>query len=141
MSDISKKRNVTVAARENAAMAAAIGEVRRFERRLPHRPEKVWRALTDAKELARWFPATVEGDREKGALLRFAFRDGQEPSAEGTVTELDPPRVLAYTMGSETLRWELSPIPEGTLLVLTTEVKTASAPANDHAVTACRMAA
>ena len=114
--------------------------MRRFERRLPHRPEKVWRALTDARELARWFPASVEGEREEGASLRFVFRDG-EPDAEGRITECEPPRVLAYTMGAETLRWELAPIPEGTLLVFTTEVKVASAPANDNAIAMCRMAA
>ena len=122
-------------------LAELFGEVRRFERRLPHRPERVWRALTDAKELAAWFPALVEGDCERGAALRFVFRDGQEPSTEGKVTEHAPPRLLEYTMGRETLRWELSPIPEGTLLVFTTEVKIASAPANDNALEACRMAA
>ena len=118
-----------------------LGEVRRFERRLPHRPEKVWRALTDAKELAAWFPAIVEGDCERGASLRFVFRDGEEASTDGEVSEHEPPRLLEYTMGAETLRWELSPIPEGTLLVFTTEVKLASTPANDNAATACRMAA
>ena len=116
-------------------------EVRRFERRLPHRPEKVWRALTDAKELAAWFPALVQGEHERGASLRFVFRDGEEASTEGKVTEHEPPRLLEYTMGHETLRWELTPIPEGTLLVLTTEVKVASTPANDNAITACRFAA
>ncbi|MBN9161398.1 MAG: hypothetical protein J0I07_10570 [Myxococcales bacterium] len=75
-----------------------------------------------------------------GASLRFVFRDG-EPDAEGRITECEPPRVLAYTMGAETLRWELAPIPEGTLLVFTTEVKVASAPANDNAIAMCRMAA
>jgi uncharacterized protein YndB with AHSA1/START domain len=147
MSDISKKGDMSAAAEGALASAGVdvdidmVGEIRRFERRLPHRPEKVWRALTEARELAQWFPATIEGEREKGALLRFVFNDGQEPNAEGEITECEPPRVLAYTMGGETLRWELSPIPEGTLLVFTTEVRIASAPANDNAVIACRMAA
>jgi len=108
------------------------GEVRRFERRLRHRPEKVWRALTEASELAGWFPAQVEGKPEEGAALRFVFPGG-EPSAAGTVTEWDPPRRLAYTMGQETLRWELSPLPgDGCLLVFTAEVALPSAPANDN---------
>ena len=103
----------------------------RFERRLPHRPEKVWRALTEQGELARWFPANVEGERGKGAPLRFVFRNGESPALAGEITEWDPPRVLAYTMGGETLRWELSPIPEGCLLVLRTETNDAQKPAND----------
>jgi hypothetical protein len=32
----------------------------RFERRLAQAPERVWRALTDAGELAQWFPETME---------------------------------------------------------------------------------
>ncbi|OJY25010.1 MAG: hypothetical protein BGO98_08355 [Myxococcales bacterium 68-20] len=139
MNDTTKKAG-RVAAGSKRGVLELLGEVRRFERRLPHRPEKVWRALTDARELARWFPASVEGEREEGASLRFVFRDG-EPDAEGRITECEPPRVLAYTMGAETLRWELAPIPEGTLLVFTTEVKVASAPANDNAIAMCRMAA
>ena len=144
MSDGSNNQNASNEAPPPAAPLEGIhlellGEVRRFERRLPHPPEKVWRALTDAKELAAWFPALVEGDCERGAALRFVFRDGEEASSEGTVTEHEPPRLLEYTMGRETLRWELTRIPEGTLLVFTTEVK--SAPANDNAIRACRMAA
>jgi uncharacterized protein YndB with AHSA1/START domain len=113
-------------------------EVRRFERRLRHRPEKVWRALTEADELSKWFPARVEGKREKGAPLRFRFQ-GEEPDAEGRVTEWEPPRVFAYTMGAETHRWELSPLPEdGCLLVFTTAVVLESVPANDNgAIRAC----
>lgn len=143
----SKKRNATKDRPPRAALLEAmrievLDEVRRFERSLPHSPEKVWRALTETKELAAWFPASIEGEREPGAALRFVFRDGAEPDAEGIVLEHDPPRRLAYTMGRETLRWELSPIQEGgTLLVFTTEVKTEHAPANDNAIKACRMAA
>jgi uncharacterized protein YndB with AHSA1/START domain len=113
-------------------------EVRRFERRLRHRPEKVWRALTEADELAGWFPARVEGKREKGACLRFRF-EGEEPDAEGRITEWEPPRLFAYTMGAEMHRWELSPLAEdGCLLVLTSAVVLESVPANDNgALRAC----
>ena len=45
----------------------------RFERRLAHSPEKVWRALTEASELAHWFPAEIHGPREQGSALRFVF--------------------------------------------------------------------
>jgi uncharacterized protein YndB with AHSA1/START domain len=115
-------------------------EEHRFERRLAHPPEKVWRALTDAGELAHWFPASVEGRREKGASLRFVFRDGDEPDAEGKVTEWDPPRLLVYTMGDETLRWELSPLSDGGSLLVLTTTRRSIAPANDNSL-AMRMAA
>lgn len=75
--------------------------VLRFERRLRHPPEKVWRALTDASEVAAWFPTATE--------------------RETTITEYDPPRVLAYTWGDQELRWELRPGESGgSVLVFTT---------------------
>ena len=41
----------------------------RFERRLPHPPEKVWRALTEPHHLEAWFPAAIEGERAAGARV------------------------------------------------------------------------
>ena len=41
--------------------------VLRYERRLAHPRERVWRALTDDAELAAWFPTTIEGERQNGA--------------------------------------------------------------------------
>ena len=108
-------------------------ETRRFERRLPHSPEDVWRALTEPGELAHWFPCAVEGELVKGAPLRFVFDD--EPSLGGTITECEPPNVLAYTMGEETVRWELTAVPEGCVLVLTTEVGAGASVANDTTCT------
>ncbi|NMO15308.1 hypothetical protein HPC49_53300 [Pyxidicoccus fallax] len=90
----------------------------RFERRLAHPPEKVWRALTEAKELAQWFPARIEGRREAGAELRFFFEEG-EPST-GKISVFDPPRLLEYTWEGDRLRWELRPEGAGCLLVFTT---------------------
>jgi uncharacterized protein YndB with AHSA1/START domain len=55
----------------------------RFERLLPHPPQKVWRALTQEEHLAAWFPTTIEGDLRPGAPLRFAFRGEGYPPSEG----------------------------------------------------------
>jgi uncharacterized protein YndB with AHSA1/START domain len=40
-------------------------------------PERVFRALTDAEELVRWFPSTAESDPRTGGefVLRFEFED------------------------------------------------------------------
>ena len=102
------------------------GEVRRFERTLAHRPEKVWRALTEQRELAQWFPDALPAAANDGAPLR--------------VKEADPPRVLVCELGDESVRWELFPVAEGCRLVLTTEVKTTEA-ANDDVPRACALAA
>ena len=93
--------------------------VLRFERRLAHPPDKVWRAITEPGHLSQWFPADIEGDRAPGAKLRFVFRDGEGPTMDGRITVFDPPRVLAYTWGDAQLHWELRPDGDGCLLIFT----------------------
>lgn len=114
----------------------------RFERLLRHPPEKVWLALTDNAELERWFPARIDGAREKGAKLRFVFPEPEQKpelssemqksqsqaqdehlaehgdaGMEGEVTAFDPPRLFEFTWHTETLRFELTPEGGGTRLV------------------------
>jgi uncharacterized protein YndB with AHSA1/START domain len=105
----------------------------RFERRLRHPPEKVWRAITDNAELRHWFPATMTGGHAPGDALRFEMLadawsaadaeiramveqqqgeiDPDGPHTRGTMRIWDPPRVLEYEWGGELLRFEL--IPDG----------------------------
>ena len=89
----------------------------RFERRLAHPIEKVWRSITEPSELAQWFPSRVSGEVRLGATLRFAFENGME--IEGEVTEFEPPRRLAFFWGEDLLRFELDPDGDGTLLRFT----------------------
>ena len=113
----------------------------RFERTLPHTPEKVWRALTENEELAYWFPAQIQGERAQGATLLFVF--GEEavspevqkyfeeeapfkpPTEEemadqgGEMLVFDPPRTLAFSWGTDVLRFELQLRGQHTLLVFT----------------------
>jgi uncharacterized protein YndB with AHSA1/START domain len=83
-----------------------------IERRLKHPPEKVWRAITEPERLADWFPSAMTPELRPGGTVDF----GDEGS--GTVTDLDPPRLFAYTWGDHHLRWELHPDGPGTRLVL-----------------------
>ncbi|ROS40188.1 SRPBCC family protein [Amycolatopsis thermoflava] len=95
--------------------------VLRFERRLRHRPEKVWRAVTDPAELAHWFPARVETEARIGAPIRFVF-PGDAPvddGGTGEVLEFDPPKVFAFSWNLDVLRFELAPDGDGCLLVFT----------------------
>jgi uncharacterized protein YndB with AHSA1/START domain len=89
----------------------------RFTRRLPHPPEKVWRALTEPEHLAAWFPTDIEGERMAGAALRFVFRNGEGPAIDGEMIAYDPPSLLELRWGNEeTLRFELQSDGEGTFL-------------------------
>ncbi|OXM61806.1 MULTISPECIES: SRPBCC family protein [Amycolatopsis] len=95
--------------------------VLRFERRLRHRPEKVWRAITDPAELAHWFPARVETQARIGAPIRFVFPDEApvDDGGTGEVLEFDPPKVFAFSWNLDVLRFELVPDGDGCLLVFT----------------------
>jgi uncharacterized protein YndB with AHSA1/START domain len=86
-----------------------------MERRLKHPPEKVWKAMTEPDRLADWFPGNVTLDLRAGGALTFEL-DGSGDT--GTITDLDPPRLIAYTWGTDHLRWELHPDGDGTHLVL-----------------------
>src|SRR3954452_24038572 len=71
----------------------------RFERRLAHPPERVWRAITEPDDLRAWFPFDIEGDRAAGAPLRFVFRDGEAEPFEGRMVAFDAPRALELEWG------------------------------------------
>ena len=94
----------------------------RFERRLAHPIEKVWRAVSEPEELRQWFPdGGVEIDLTVGGKVRFAAEgwddDNELVPREGTVTRLDPPRLLEFTWGDDPVRFELTPEGDGCVLV------------------------
>jgi len=73
--------------------------VLRYERRLAHPLERVWAALTQPSELRGWLADAdlelVEGGRVQ---LRWLNTDdeGNAAVADGTVTALDPPRLVEF---------------------------------------------
>jgi uncharacterized protein YndB with AHSA1/START domain len=104
----------------------------RLERRLPDPPEVVWSALTEREQLRTWFPCDVIVDAwVSGAAISFAFDpDVLDLTLTGEVLEVDEPRLLVFTWGEETLRFELSSDGDGTLLALTDELPANAAARN-----------
>lgn len=117
----------------------------RFERRLAHPPESVWRALTESASLRHWFPADIVGERAVGAAIRLPFwPEGVDESVEmldeagvdatgmdltevlpGRIVAFHPPRLFEFVWGNpegeaDVLRFELEPDEGGTRLVFTT---------------------
>lgn len=88
----------------------------RFERRLSHPVDVVWRAITETAELEHWFPCRVEvAELRDGAPMTFRFEHMplDAPSTmTGRVTEFDPPRAFGFSWGEDHLRFELEPLPE-----------------------------
>jgi len=91
----------------------------RFERRLTHPVERVWRAVTDPGELSHWFPARMDADLHPGGHITFTFPDADMPLTEGEVKEFDPPSLFEFTWGDDRLRIELEPAGQGCLLRFT----------------------
>lgn len=91
----------------------------RFRRTLTHPVERVWRAVTESGELARWFPADLEGAREPGATIRIVSWSSRFPPTVGTITDCSSPRRFEFTWGGEVLLWELCPTVAGCDLAFT----------------------
>jgi uncharacterized protein YndB with AHSA1/START domain len=70
-----------------------------FEFDLQHRPEKVWRALTDPGLLAQWLLPVIDFKLEPGAAC--TFRAPPQPGWDGSVNcrfiEIEANRKLSYT--------------------------------------------
>ena len=94
----------------------------RFERRLSHPIDVVWRAITESGQLESWFPCRVDFDElREGAEMTFRFdhRPLEEPSTmTGRVTAFDPPRRFAFTWGEDHLDFELEDLPGENACVL-----------------------
>jgi uncharacterized protein YndB with AHSA1/START domain len=90
----------------------------RIERHYPHPIDKVWRAVTTPEHLGAWFPSPVEIDLEVGGAMYFSAFAG-DAAADGKIEELDPPRLLAFTWGTDRLRFELAGTDGGTAFTLT----------------------
>lgn len=102
-------------------------DVLRFRRRLPHSPERVWRAVSEPGELAQWFVATVPWTPAAGE----SFDVMGEPLR---ITAADPPRTLAWEWGEERYRFDLEADGDGaTLLTFTHVFVTTYGPGVQHA--------
>lgn len=105
------------------------GEV--FEIYIRTTPERLWTALTDEKERARFhFGNEITSDWTPGSRYAVRHEGADGPLIDGENVEVDPPRRLVQTMtahfGPETeaagpsrLTWEIEPVGDSCRLVLT----------------------
>jgi uncharacterized protein YndB with AHSA1/START domain len=93
-----------------------------FEFVYPHPPERVWHALTDPAAVAQWL---MPNNFEPKLGHKFQFRTKPRPGFDGVVqcevTQLDPPRRLAYSWAGgglgTSVTFALERVPEGTRLI------------------------
>src|SRR5215207_7904670 len=112
----------------NATLRTTAGRpMLRIERRIAHAPEKVWRAITEPAHLSQWYPfQATELDLRVGGKIRFD--NGQGMTMDAVVTELDPPRLFAFSEQApaemqresrDLVHFELRPDGAGCLLIFT----------------------
>jgi uncharacterized protein YndB with AHSA1/START domain len=102
----------------------------RFERRLSHPLEKVWRAMTEPEHLAAWFPDRIVGPWEVGGRLRFESEYGD---FEGEVLAFEPMRLVEFRWGTDVIRLELAKDGAGSLLTLSDTITELGKAARDAA--------
>ncbi|HET7034801.1 MAG TPA: SRPBCC domain-containing protein, partial [Thermomicrobiaceae bacterium] len=75
-----------------------------------HPPAKVWKALTDPKELREWAP--YDSDRDLGSVGTATLTTVNAPQphvTETKITRADAPNVLEFNWGGQDIRWQLEP--------------------------------
>jgi uncharacterized protein YndB with AHSA1/START domain len=99
----------------------------RYERRLAHSPEKVWRALTESEHLRHWLPVDIVGPRRAGAAIELPFwpehieaYEIDEPVLTGRILAWEPPRLFEWMWVGDVLRFELTPVGGATNLTFIT---------------------
>lgn len=78
-----------------------------FEHIYEHSIERVWAAVVDPAELARWFPSAVEMEPRTGGRISFSQDPHSEPTT-GRILAFDPPRHLAFTWAGDELHFHLA---------------------------------
>jgi uncharacterized protein YndB with AHSA1/START domain len=88
-------------------------------RDLKHPPPLVWEALTEPEHLQAWAPFDADRSLATPGTVRLTTVKAPTPTAaDGTVRVADAPRLLEYSWGDGTLRWELEDHAGGTRLKL-----------------------
>jgi len=103
------------------------GVALRFERELPHPPERVWKALTERAELSAWHPTPFELEPRPGGTFHVDFQNDKD-IVDGRFVEVIPSRRVVFTWGwrdnpvvppgSSTVEIDLEPDGQGTRLRL-----------------------
>jgi uncharacterized protein YndB with AHSA1/START domain len=87
-----------------------------IERKIPHPPEKIWRALTQPHLIEEWL---MKSDFKPAVDHRFNFR-ADWGAVDCRVLQVEPNKTLSYTWAAYGLEsvvtWTLTPISTGTHL-------------------------
>ncbi|MFF5475755.1 SRPBCC family protein [Streptomyces sp. NPDC012935] len=83
----------------------------RFSRTYDHPVERVWQFVTDADELAHWFPSRAEIELRPGGTIKFSGDPNLEDST-ARVIAVDEPRHLSFEWGGDEVHFDLEALGE-----------------------------
>jgi uncharacterized protein YndB with AHSA1/START domain len=113
----------------------AIGDGRyeiRIVRLIPRSVEKVWAALTIPERLEAWLGERADLDLRVGGRYLVWFPGPTNDGVLGTITDYDPPRLLAYDWnggaGDLNIRWALAAEGDGCRLTFSSVCKRVTEP-------------
>jgi uncharacterized protein YndB with AHSA1/START domain len=95
----------------------------RFRREFSQPVERLWAAITNPDDLARWFPSKVAMEPRAGGTIEF-FDDPNLPEARssGTVLVFEPPTRLAYSWQASELHFTIEAAGDGGCVLTLTDV-------------------
>ncbi|HWK12038.1 MAG TPA: SRPBCC family protein [Vicinamibacterales bacterium] len=83
-------------------------------RDIRHSPAKVWKALTDPKELREWAPFDSDRNLDTVGTAKLTTVGAPSPHVtESRITRADAPKVLEFNWGGQDIRWQLEPLGSG----------------------------
>ncbi len=93
--------------RREATSLPAVARLARvdLERRLEQTPQRVWKALTNAKEVSAWMKFPVKMNAETGGTIFVDF--GGRGSMDGVICTFEAPRAFGWVWGDSLVRWEI----------------------------------
>lgn len=89
--------------------------IARYERQFQHSMEAVWAMLTENQKLKLWFGELEIVDLRIDGLIQFDMQDGSFEDMK--ILDYAPLKTLAFEWGEDIVRFELSPMSEGSKLV------------------------
>lgn len=82
-----------------------------FHRERPHPPARIWRAITDPREVTEWMDCPVQIELRVGGAYHVDF--GEHGRIDGVIVRVAEQSNLAYVWGVSVVEWHLQPTPRG----------------------------
>ncbi|MET0902403.1 MAG: SRPBCC domain-containing protein [Acidimicrobiales bacterium] len=79
----------------------------KFERRSKHSVARLWRAITEAEEIAAWMGAPARVDLRPGGEYFVDFHGNGEPGLDGILVRVEPEHRLGHVWGLSYQEFEL----------------------------------